>query len=434
VTLPTEPGPRLLGRPAVKARLALGSALVLIAGALLAPAAPPGGVPVSAPQEHAAPLLGAQVQTRAAELPFRGVQEVAVRVRDHAIAIATPAISVRTATDYAPPAPDSELRGFGVYVSSSHVLTHAAALDGRTSLRLGGGGAGTVDATVAAFDPPTGLTLLATPPVGRPAAIAATIPDPGSLAVAVGRVGARHIAVPSFVVSAGVDRYRLAGAGGALQPGMPVYTMDGELFGIAGATDALAVRETLSRLLERASSGTQMSSLGVGYQELTGALATVFGDRGVLIDDVVEGGPAARGGIRPGDVLLAIGEGATADPEAAARASAGLRPGVPVILKIVRSRKELDVTATPATAYEVSSLAHARDAPDRGAPEAGALFPAPVLEAAGIPAAARVLLLAGRPPGTRVEADRLLGRSRAPVPVLIRVGDRQFFAAIEPAR
>jgi hypothetical protein len=69
----------LLAGGAVKLRIALASGLVLVIGAWLAPRA--AQTALSAPLEHAAPLLEEQAQLRDASRPFVGVQELAAAVR-----------------------------------------------------------------------------------------------------------------------------------------------------------------------------------------------------------------------------------------------------------------------------------------------------------------------------------------------------------------
>ena len=70
---------KLLGARGVKLRVAAGSICALGLGIWLTPPARP--TTLSAPQERAAPLLEEQVQLREVVKPFRGVQEITVRVR-----------------------------------------------------------------------------------------------------------------------------------------------------------------------------------------------------------------------------------------------------------------------------------------------------------------------------------------------------------------
>src|SRR5688572_14674870 len=78
-----QPAGKLLASPRVKIRLALASSVIVAAGALLAPHASETGL--SAPQEHVAPLLEEQVHPREVPRPFRGVQDLADRVRQHTV-------------------------------------------------------------------------------------------------------------------------------------------------------------------------------------------------------------------------------------------------------------------------------------------------------------------------------------------------------------
>src|SRR2546426_7123730 len=75
---------KLLARAASKIRIAVASGLVLIVGAWLTPGATQ--TTLSAPQEHAAPLLE-QVFLKEASQTFVAVQDVAAKVRAHSIAI-----------------------------------------------------------------------------------------------------------------------------------------------------------------------------------------------------------------------------------------------------------------------------------------------------------------------------------------------------------
>jgi serine protease DegS len=86
--------------------------------------------------------------------------------------------------------------------------------------------------------------------------------------------------------------------------------------------------------------------IGITAQELTPALAESFGlkhQRGLLISGVLEGGPADKVGIRPGDLLL------TVDGHAAVQASrvldviAGHQPGDTLALTLERSGTVMQV-------------------------------------------------------------------------------------------
>ena len=80
-----------------------------------------------------------------------------------------------------------------------------------------------------------------------------------------------------------------------------------------------------------------------------GRLAESFkipGGAGVLIAGVERNGPAEKGGVKPGDVLIAVNGRATRDPAAMLDAVAGLAPGSQATLKLRRAQNELEVAVT----------------------------------------------------------------------------------------
>jgi S1-C subfamily serine protease len=70
------------------------------------------------------------------------------------------------------------------------------------------------------------------------------------------------------------------------------------------------------------------------------------GDRGPKIDDVVPDGPAAKAGVKPGDILLKIGDKAVKTPPEAVEAARALKPGTKVKLQVLRDGKEKDIEVT----------------------------------------------------------------------------------------
>jgi serine protease Do len=431
----TTPGHKLLAAPAIKVRIAVACGLVLAMGAWLTPRVAP--TPLSAPQEHAAPLLEEQVQLREVVRPFHGVQDVAARLRGHGVAISQPEAPTATKNDFLETTDDLQPAGFGVFVSDIHVLTHAAALNGRSTSQVLTADRRGLQAKAVAYEPSTGLVLLQTEPFKAPAvAMATSPPEPGTLAVAAGPWEERDIAVPIFVTSIAGDRYTVGGGDGALLPGMPVYSLDGELVAIAAGPGGVAfpVRGAADRLVARASAGEPQVSFGIGFQELRGLLTRIFGETGVLINHVVVGGPADLAGLQAGDVLVAIGDVEIDSTDTAARALTSAQLGTATTVRVLRNGRERRFEAMPALSYEVAALARAGSDANVSAPEARLLFAPSLLDRAGIPANARVLAINGRTVSSRAQADRELRRSRNLVPVLLRQGDKRFFETIDPAR
>jgi S1-C subfamily serine protease len=427
--------PKLLGSPALKIRIALGSGLLLAVGAWLAPRAAP--TPLSVPQERAAPLLEEQVQAREVVQPFRGVQDVAARIKGRGVAI-PPEPWTASIDDFSEAADPSQPAGFGAFVSDVYVLTHADALSGRAATDVITADGRRLPARAVAHEPATGLVLLQTEP-SRAAIdpIATATPAPGTLAVAAAPSPPRDIAVPVFVTSSAGDRVTVAGVSNAVLPGMPVYTVDGELLAIASGNqrgDAYSIGAAANRLMTRAASGPPTASFGIGFQPLHGLLTRMYGESGVLINHVVDDGPADRAGIRVGDVLVAVGDTEIDSIETAARALGAPSLDTPATLRVRRAGRDRVIEVMPAASYEVAVRARAASDALASGIRAGVLWPRSVLDQAAIPAAAWVLAINGRPSTSRGQAERDLLRARGPVSVWLRHGDSRFFVAIEPAR
>ncbi len=436
-----QPAGKLLSGRGTKRRIAGASVAILAVGAWLTPRAAPIPTPLSAPQERAAPLLEEQVQRREATRPFVGVQDVAARVRDHTVAIAAPAAAaIPTRNDYAEPATrSSPPAGFGAFVSDIYVLAHSASLAGRSAVQISLSDGRGVEARVLVYEPSTGLVLLETEPLGRPAAtLADGAPAPGTLAVAVGRWEGGDVVVPVFVTGTHGDRYTISSLDGGIQRGMPVYSLDGELVAIAAPDGAEAVgfpgRDAAARLLARAAAGERRSSVGVTLQQPAGALSRIFGDAGAVVTDVVDGGPADRAGVQPGDVLLAVGELEVDSVDTGRQALSSRDIGTPTTLRVARGGRGRTIELVPAAAYEVAAMARARTIDATPGLEVRLLLPAAVLDRERIPGTARVLSINGRPVSSVAQARRDMRPGRNPALLLLRQDATQFFAAVEPTR
>ena len=80
-------------------------------------------------------------------------------------------------------------------------------------------------------------------------------------------------------------------------------------------------------------------------EELVEALRLPAELKGVLVAGVVQDAPAEKAGVRPGDVILQVGERPVGSPDALLNAVAALKPDSKVVLRIQRSREELLVEA-----------------------------------------------------------------------------------------
>jgi serine protease Do len=140
--------------------------------------------------------------------------------------------------------------------------------------------------------------------------------------------------------------------------GGPLLNIDGQVIGINTAIVASGqgigfaipitpAREIMEQLIKdgRITRGW----LGVLIQPLTPELARQFGVKageGVVVGDVLEGGPAEKAGLKTGDVIQAIGGKPVTDVRGLQRLVAALRPGTQVAVKVNRKGKDMTLSAT----------------------------------------------------------------------------------------
>jgi serine protease Do len=93
--------------------------------------------------------------------------------------------------------------------------------------------------------------------------------------------------------------------------------------------------------------------LGVRIQTLTPQLASYFGAaRGALVTEVDEGSPAAKAGIKAGDVITSIDGRTVEDAADLQRALRRTEEGAEVSIEILRDRKPMTIKAKPESPYE----------------------------------------------------------------------------------
>jgi len=90
--------------------------------------------------------------------------------------------------------------------------------------------------------------------------------------------------------------------------------------------------------------GVTRGWIGVEPQNLSPDLSKSIGlpqnTHGVIISGVLEGGPADRGGIKPGDVITTMNTKSITDVRDLLNQVAAVQPGQTVTLSIIRKSKE----------------------------------------------------------------------------------------------
>ena len=113
--------------------------------------------------------------------------------------------------------------------------------------------------------------------------------------------------------------------------------------GLALAIPSNVVEQFVSGRLRPAFLGVQTQMV-----DLAGSCATSLGlpqDSGLMVLSVVEGGPAARNGLLPGDILVAAAKWPLTDHEALTGVLGQCAAGTPLPLRIIRAGTLLHVTA-----------------------------------------------------------------------------------------
>ena len=86
--------------------------------------------------------------------------------------------------------------------------------------------------------------------------------------------------------------------------------------------------------------------LGIGIQELTPQLGEFFGtDKGVLVTSVHADSPAAKAGLKAGDVITALGDAPVSSPSDLMRAVRGADEGSDLSITYMRDKKSATATA-----------------------------------------------------------------------------------------
>lgn len=269
----------------------------------------------------------------------------------------------------------SEVTGSGFIASAEgHVLTNHHVLERAEKVQVVVPGIpGKLPARIVGLDKQTDVALLRIDP--RPDLVPArfgsaaevqvgqwvlAVGNPYGLdgTVSLGIVSAkgRNLGIPDLIndfiqTDAMIDR----GSSGG-----PLVDLEGRVIGInsrgqgRGIGFTIPIDTALEVMRKLEAGGVERGYLGVSLQPLDRELAAYFGipdTTGVIVNSVGEGSPAARAGLRTGDVLTAFaGEPVAAEKEedlgGFQRLVAGFAPGEAVEIALLRERRPLTVTAT----------------------------------------------------------------------------------------
>ncbi|MBC7701366.1 trypsin-like peptidase domain-containing protein [Aquabacterium sp.] len=127
-----------------------------------------------------------------------------------------------------------------------------------------------------------------------------------------------------------------------------IYSRSGGSLGIGFAIPVSTAQHVLESLIRDGQ--VTRGWIGVEPRDLTAEIAETFNlplKDGVLITGVLQNGPAAQGGVHPGDVVVQIAQTPVANTSQLLNAVASLKPGEPARITVQRAGKvmALDVVA-----------------------------------------------------------------------------------------
>ncbi|MDO9405106.1 MAG: trypsin-like peptidase domain-containing protein [Polaromonas sp.] len=127
-----------------------------------------------------------------------------------------------------------------------------------------------------------------------------------------------------------------------------IYSRSGGSMGIGFAIPVSTAKQVLESIVKDGQ--VTRGWIGVEPQELSPEIAETFNIKaksGVIITGVLQNGPAAQAGIRPGDVVTAVEGNKVASVTELLTAVAGLKPGIAAPLTVLRGNDELQIAITP---------------------------------------------------------------------------------------
>ncbi|WP_322105931.1 DegQ family serine endoprotease [Paraburkholderia sp. J41] len=143
--------------------------------------------------------------------------------------------------------------------------------------------------------------------------------------------------------------------------GGPLFNLQGEVIGInsmiysqtggfQGLSFAIPINEAIKVKDELVKTGhVSRGRLGVAVQGMNQTLANSFGmdkPRGALVSSVDANGPAAKAGLKPGDVILAVNGQAVDESSDLPSLIAGMKPGTKADVQVWRDKGTKDLAAT----------------------------------------------------------------------------------------
>jgi serine protease DegQ len=261
--------------------------------------------------------------------------------------------------------------GSGVIVSpDGYILTNQHVVDGADQIEIALADGRTASAKMIGVDPETDLAVLKITLSNLPTITLGRIEDArvGDVVLAIGNpfgvgqtvtmgivsaLGRNHLGINTFEnfiqTDAAINPGNSGGAlvdvhGNLLGINTAIYSRSGGSLGIGFAIPVSTARTVLESII---TSGTVTRGwIGVEPQDVTPEIADSFGlqqKAGAIVAGVLQGGPADKAGIKPGDVIVKVNGNDIADTTRLLNVIAQIKPGTAVKVQLWRKNREMDI-------------------------------------------------------------------------------------------
>ncbi|WP_077037786.1 S1C family serine protease [Pelomonas sp. KK5] len=272
------------------------------------------------------------------------------------------------------PRPPNQGLGSGVIVSpDGYLLTNNHVIEGATDIEVRLNDGRQARATLIGTDPETDVALLKIPldklpvirlgdadglqvgdavlAIGNPFNVGQTVTS--GIVSALGRTQLGINTFENFIqTDAAINPGNSGGAlvdaeGNLVGINTAIFSRSGGSLGIGFAIPVTTARQIMEALLRDGQ--VARGWIGVQTRELTPEFAQAFKlpiSEGVLVSGVLAGAPAAKAGVKPGDVLVKVGSRAVMTPAQLLAAVAALKPASDTVLSVQRGAKQMELHLT----------------------------------------------------------------------------------------